>query len=209
MKKLTTLLFVLSICHFSNAQVRQRSTTQGFNAAAQFHVLGWTSEYFEYLDNNAPTGIGGGVRLGYGITQLFEPYIGLDFTRLGTSDVDAKSFSMMHLDFGLRLNFAGTVHPVRPFVEGGYSFRQGTVKEVIAGTSYVNAKFSGGTPHVGGGLSYFLKVPVSLFARGLFTVGKTSSVFIDDDKTGDKADVTTFRIGVGVNFNIGEMMQNR
>ena len=207
MKQCICLLLTVMMVTIANAQVRQSSNTGGLNLAAQVHALGWSSEYFQFLDENAGSGYGGGVRIGYGITQLFEPYLGVDFTKMGLSDVDAKSFSMTHVDLGLRLNFAGTTHPVRPFVEGGYSFRKGTVKEVINGNSYIDLKFSGGTPHVGGGLHYFLKVPVSIFARGIFTVGKSSNVYLNNEKTSDKSDITTFRVGVGVNFNLTELLQ--
>lgn len=209
MKNCICLILSFAVILAANAQLRQRSNTQGFNAAVQVHALGWSSEYFQYLDENAGSGVGGGIRLGYGITQLIEPYLGLDVTRLGVSNVDAKSFSMMHVDVGVRFNLAGTIHAFRPFLEGGYSFRQGKVNEVINGMVYTDLKFSGGTPHLGGGINYFLKAPISLFARGLFTVGKSSSVFLDDQKTADKSDVTTFRIGLGVNFNISELLQQQ
>lgn len=206
------LLFIFSsvlIINAAQGQVRQRSTTQGFNAAVQAHALGWTSEYFQYLDENAGSGSGIGLRIGYGITQLIEPYLAYDWTSMSTSNVDAESFRMSHLDAGLRLNLAGTIHPVRPFVEGGYSFRKGTIKRVINGNTYNDLEFSGGTPHLGGGLSFFPKIPISLFAKGLFTVGKKSKVFLDEGETADKSDVTTFRISFGVNFNISELAQKQ
>src|SRR5688572_30024307 len=116
MKKLFICIFILASI-FSNAQTRQRSNTQGFNAALSGHVLGWTSKYFLYLDEGAPSGYGGGIRLGYGITQLIEPYINIDGTSMGVSDVDAESFKMTHIDIGVRFNLGGTTLPVRPFVD--------------------------------------------------------------------------------------------
>lgn len=205
MKKHSAFIFLSFLTLLAQGQVKQRSTTQGFNAAVGVHALGWASEYFKYLDENAGSGYGAGIRVGYGITQMIEPYLAFDFTKMGVSNVDAESFNMRHLDAGVRLNLAGTIHPVRPFVEGGYSFRKGTIKRVVNGTEYVDLDFSGGTPHLGGGLSFFPRIPVSLFAKGLFTVGKKSKVFLDATEIDDKSDVTTFRISVGVNFNISEL----
>lgn len=209
MKKSTILLTFLLLAGITNAQVRQRSNTKGFNVAANIHTLGWTSTYFQYMDENAGNGIGGGIRFGYGITQLIEPYIGIDFTSMNISDVDAQGFNMTHIDFGVRFNLGGTISPVRPFVEGGYTARKGKIDQVISGTSYVDAEFSGGTPHVGGGVSYFVNKGVSLFARGLFTVGKKSNLSMDGSGQTEKADVTTFRIGLGVNVNLSELIANQ
>lgn len=199
------LLFSLAI----SAQVKQRSTTKGFSAAISAHTLGWTSTYFQYLDENSPSGYGGGIRLGYGVTEMIEPYIAIDFTTMGTKNIDAQSYKMRHLDIGVRLNFVGNVHPVRPFVEAGYTSLKGTLKQVINGSGYVDADFYGGKPHLGGGVSWFPSVPINLFAKGIFTVGKKSNLDIDGVKSPDKPDVTTFRISVGVGFNISELVANK
>jgi hypothetical protein len=206
MKKVCFVILMLS-SFAASAQIQQRSTLKGFNAAFQVHALGWTSDYFQYLDENAPSGIGAGLRVGYGITELIEPYIGFDFTSMGKSDIDAESFKMSHLDVGVRFNFAGTVHRVRPFAEGGYTYLKGTVTQVANNGGYVDLVMSGGKPHLGGGVGFFPKIPVSIFAKGLFTVGKKSSASIDGTDIPDKPDVTTFRISVGVNLNISELIK--
>ncbi|MBL7752445.1 MAG: hypothetical protein JNN29_13740, partial [Chitinophagaceae bacterium] len=106
MKKILLAIFLFSSLAMT-AQVKQRSTTKGFSAAIQGHTLGWTSTYFQYLDENSPSGYGGGLRLGYGVTDMIEPYLAIDFTTMGTSNIDAQSFKMRHLDIGVRLNFVG------------------------------------------------------------------------------------------------------
>ncbi|RYY52774.1 MAG: hypothetical protein EOO09_20350 [Chitinophagaceae bacterium] len=205
MKKVFLALFLLGSL-VAGAQIKVRSNTKGLNAGAGVHTLGWASTYFEYLDKNAGSGFGGGLRVGYGITQLIEPYIAADFTSMGTGDVDAESFSMTHIDFGVRFNLAGTVSKVRPFVEGGYSSRSGTVKQIILGQDYVDVKFSGGTPHAGGGLNFFIKPSFALFAHGIFTLGKKSDLSINSTKTTDEPDVTTFRISIGAQFNLSDLI---
>ena len=204
MKKTFIILLVL-ISSAASAQLKVRSNTKGLNVGAGVHVLGWSSKYFEYLDQNAGNGYGGGLRVGYGITQLIEPYLAADFTSLNKNDVDAKSIGLTHIDVGVRFNLAGTVSNIRPFVEGGYGYRSGTAKQVILGQDYVDAKFSGGTPHLGGGLNYFIKPSFALFAHGIFTVGKKSDLSINSSKTTDKPDVTTFRISIGAQFNLSDL----
>ncbi len=206
MKKLVLItLVIFSFSIASEAQVRQRSAIKGFNAAARFHTLGWASDYFLYLDKNAASGFGGGLRIGYGITELLEPYAGFDFTSMGKSKIDASSFGMTHIDVGLRANLAGTINPVRPFVQAGYSFLKGKVKDVINGSGHDDVEFYGGKPHVGGGLNYFFKIPISVFAEGIFTVGKKSKAKLNGTEVPDEPDVTTFRINVGVSFNLSEL----
>lgn len=208
MKKILLALLLFSSLAMT-AQVKQRSTTKGFSAAIQAHTLGWTSTYFQFLDENAPNGYGGGLRLGYGVTDMIEPYLALDFTAMGVSNIDAQSYKMRHMDIGVRLNFVGNVHPVRPFVEAGYTALKGTLKQVANGGGYVDAEFYGGKPHLGGGVSWFPSVPINLFAKGIFTVGKKSNLDIDGVKSPDKPDVTTFRISIGVGFNISELVANK
>lgn len=208
MKKIILAIFLFSSLAMT-AQVKQRSTTKGFSAAIQGHTLGWTSTYFQYLDENSPSGYGGGLRLGYGVTDMIEPYLAIDFTTMGTSNIDAQSFKMRHLDIGVRLNFVGNVHPVRPFVEAGFTSLKGTLKQVVSGSGYVDAEFYGGKPHLGGGVSWFPSVPINIFVKGIFTVGKKSNLDIDGVKSPDKPDVTTFRISVGVGFNISELVANK
>jgi len=208
MKKIIFALFVLTSLS-AGAQVKQRSTTKGFSAAVQLHSVGWTSTYFQFLDENAPSGFGGGIRLGYGVTDMIEPYLAYDISVLSVANVDAESYKMAHLDLGVRVNFVGNVHPVRPFVEAGYTYLKGTMKQIANGGGYVDAEYYGGKPHLGGGVSWFPSVPINLFAKGIFTVGKKSNLDINDIKSPDKPDVTTFRITFGVGFNISELINNK
>ena len=205
MKKIfTTTIFIL-VTITGMAQVSQKSNTQGFIANAGPHVLGWASKYFQYMDKNAPSGYGGGARIGYGVTQLIEPYIGFDLTSMGIANVDAQSFSMTHVDIGVRFNLGGTILPVRPFVQGGYSSRKGVIKQVINGNQYDDVEFSGGTPHLGGGLRYFFSKAIAAYADGTFTVGKSSDLRLNGVKQNETADVTTFRIGIGISINLTEL----
>lgn len=206
MKKTIVFVFILTtVAALGQNEIRQRSTTKGFTAGAQAHVLGWASDYFLYLDKNAPTGYGGGIIAGYGVTELIEPYISFNATAMGTEDIDAESFSFTHFDVGVRFNFAGTVSPIRPYVQAGYSYVKGKVNKVINGATYDDIEFFGGKPHVGGGLRYFVTVPIAIFADGIFTIGKKSSATLNGNKVSDKPDVTTFRVNIGVSFNISAL----
>lgn len=196
------MLFVICLGTGSYAQISQKSRIKGFNVAGSAHMLGWTSEYFSYLDENAPSGAGGGISVGYGITELIEPYAAIHFSGMGVENVDVTRFSFTHADLGVKLNFLGTIHAWRPFVMGGYTLRTGNLTEVNIDNDYPDAKVYGGTPHFGGGLGYFFTESLSVFAQALFTTGKKSNLKVDDMEYIDKPDITTFRLGLGVQFNI-------
>lgn len=205
MKKISTTTILIIASFLGMGQVRQKSSTKGFMVNAGPHVLGWASTYFQYMDENAPSGYGGGARIGYGVTQLIEPYLGFDATTIGISNVDAQSFSMTHVDVGVRFNFGGTILPIRPFVQGGYSSRKGVIKQVINGNQYDDVDFSGGTPHLGGGLRYFFSKAIAAYADGTFTVGKSSNLTLNGEKQAETADITTFRIGIGISINVSAL----
>ncbi len=196
------ILFLLGAGLVSHAQISRKSSTKGLNVAASGNMLGWTSQYFNYLDENASNGAGGGISAGYGITELIEPYAGIHFDVMGVENVDVTRFTFMHVDLGLKLNFLGTIHAWRPFVMGGYSMRTINLTEVSLNNDYPDARVYGGTPHLGGGLSYFFTESLSIFANALFTTGKNSNLEVDGVSYTDKPDITTFRLGIGVQFNI-------
>lgn len=190
----------------SNAQtIRQRSSTEGFSFGIQAHALGWSSEYFQYLDQNAGSGYGLGVRLGYGFTQRLEGFAQYDYTIMGINNVDAEAFHFSHLTGGVRFNFSATTHTLRPFAEVGYTYRVGEITQVINGNRYDNILFKGGAAHIGGGLNYALSLPLMLTLNGSFQAGSKSKIDVNRLDTGDKADIGTFRISIGVLLNISEL----
>ena len=194
--------FLLCLGGASHAQISQKSRIKGLNVSASAHMIGWTSAYFNYLDENAPNGGGGGLAVGYGITELLEPYAAIHFSSMGVENVDVTRFSFTHADLGLKLNFLGTIHAWRPFVMAGYTLRTGNLTEVNLDNQYPDAKVYGGTPHFGGGLSYFFTESLSIFANALFTTGKKSNLKVDGIEYTDKPDLTTFRLGLGLQYHI-------
>jgi hypothetical protein len=198
---LIILLTTISLSGFS--QIKQRSSTEGISVGFQVGRLGWNSDYFKFLSDNAGSGFNIGLNLSYGINQLVEPYLTYDYSSVGTSAVSVKSFSFSHLDAGVRFNFGGTVNQLRPYVQAGYGLRNGSLSQVaFTNGSVGDVSFGGGTPHVGGGLNYFITPSLALNLKGNLTFGTKPSVLVDNQDTFDKADVGTFRLSVGVVYNL-------
>lgn len=205
MRVLTLFLFCLLISLTLQAQtIRQRSTTEGFNLGLQGHLLGWSSDYFRFLDENAGSGGGVTLRVGYGFSQHLEVFGQYDRTGMNVSDLDAESFRFSHLTGGVRYNFSATTHAFRPFVELGYTHRSGLVSQVVNGNTYSDINFRGGAAHLGAGINYFVALPVAISLSGSFQTGGKPLVSVDSFDTGDRADVSTFRVSLGVLIFPGE-----
>ncbi|MBC7891100.1 MAG: hypothetical protein H7Y12_02705, partial [Sphingobacteriaceae bacterium] len=127
-----------------------------------------------------------------------------DYTGMNIKELDAGSFRFSHLTGGLRLNLSATTHALRPFAELGYTYRTGQVNEVINGSRYDDIIFKGGAFHLGGGLNYFVSLPVALTLNGSLQVGSKSAVSVTGISSGEKADIGTFRISAGVIFFLSE-----
>lgn len=206
MKQVLATVLMLIGCLTANAQIMQRSSIKGLNADAGFNLLGWSSEYYELLSESAGNGYGVGVSASYGITEFLEPYLGYAYSAIGTSEIDAKSMAMSQLDIGLRLNFLGTIHAWRPFVQAGYSNRVLGMNKISYDTQYIDVRVKSHAPHVGGGIAYFFNPAWAVYAQGLFTLEGKNSEFFDGEKTGVEPDVSAFRVAVGVKFNIQSLL---
>ncbi|WP_262247579.1 porin family protein [Parapedobacter soli] len=203
MKSILTFVLAVAVgCLTASGQIMQRSTIKGLNLAAGVNMMGWSSDYYELLAEDAGSGYGAGVAASYGITELIEPYLGFTYSSITMDNVDAKSMSMSQLDIGVRLNFLGTIHAWRPFVQAGYSNRTLGMNDISYGEGYVDVRIKAHTPHVGGGVAYFFNPQLSVFAKGLFSLEGKNKEFFDGQNTGTEPDVTAFHVTLGVKFNI-------
>ena len=202
MKYIALSFFFLFAAQHSFAQkkaVKMRSSAEGFNIGLQGNTIGWSSDYFTTLDENAGSGYGVGLRAGYGITQLYEVFVQFDKSFMNTDKIDAQSFDYQHIDAGLRFNFGSTTRPLRPFVEAGYSSRQMALTKVFFSVNnYGSLDVKGGSLYLGGGLNYFVSLPVAISLKGSLNPGGKGYVFLNGINSGEKADLTTFRISAGV-----------
>lgn len=185
--------------------IRQRSTTEGVSFTLQGHSLGWSSDYFQFLDENAGNGLGFGGRVGYGLNQRLELFGQYDRTSMSTAKIEAKSFHFTNVTGGLRFNFSATTHALRPFAELGYAYRTGQVDQTFVFRANDNLQFKAGALHIGAGLNYFVALPVAITLNGGLQVGSKSTVSINGNDIQDKADVSTFRISLGISLFLSEL----
>ena len=207
--RLTTLIFsayFLITAPTWSQTIRQRSTTEGFSIGLQGHSMGWSSDYFQFLDENSGNGAGIGGRVAYGFTQRLEAFALYDWTSLKSEPIAANSFQFTHTTLGARFNFSATTHALRPFAEVGYVYQQGKADGILDNNGLRNnLLFKGGALHLGGGLNYFVALPIAITLNGSLQTGAKSPVSINGLDTGDKADVSTFRISAGVILYLSEL----
>jgi len=207
MKQLLLSVLMTAVgCLAASGQIMQRSSIKGLNATAGVNLMGWSSEYYEFLSEEAGSGYGAGVTASYGITELIEPYVGFAYSSIAVGDVDAQSMSMSQLDVGARLNFLGTIHAWRPFVQAGYSYRVLGMNEISYDAGYIDVRVKSHAPHVGGGIAYFFNPMWAVYAKGLFTLEGKNNEFFDGQSTGEEPDITAFRVTLGVKCNIQSLL---
>jgi hypothetical protein len=207
MKTYLFLLTLTGLCLSAHAQTRMRSTTEGLTIGAHVHGLGWSSNYFQFLDENAGTGVGGELRAGYGFSQLYEPFVSYGYTAMPTSKIDAEAFRFSHLDLGLRFNFSATTRRLRPFAEAGYSLVTSRTRAVSNGSGgYSDLTMKGGGIRGGLGLHYFVSLPVAVtFQLGGTFGGRFRTFAIDDRPSTDRPDFNTFRASLGLTVFLSEL----
>ena len=175
------------------------SNTERLTVGLQGTYAHWSSDYFEQLDERDPSGIGGGIRVGYGLNQRFEPFVRYELQTFNlTKKWDTHRLSAFSL--GLRANFGGTLQKIRPFVEIGYTIQSMKINPVELNGKLVTFKMSGPSTGIGGGVNYFLTPQIALNGNFNAVFGKFNSFLIDNVGSSERPDIQTFRFSVGINY---------
>jgi hypothetical protein len=176
-----------------------QSNTEGFSVTVLPSYARWSSSFFNRLDELEPTGLGAGVRLGYGFNQRFELFAHYDSHSFNFNE-DWDQYSFGTLGAGAKVNFGGTLQALRPFLEVGVVNQRLLITPVELNGDLVEFLMRGLSVQGNGGVQYFLSPQLAVRANVGFTVGKFSSFQIDRVGTEDRPDVKTFRVGVGVSY---------
>jgi opacity protein-like surface antigen len=178
--------------------ITPRSNTRGVALGA--HV-GGASLSFEGED--AETGAGGGVMLGYGITPMFMVYAGADLAKVTIDDPDfgESSYGLAHLDLGVRLSFANPRRALVPYLNAAFTARSASA-EVTDGTQTADLSITGPAFSFGGGVQYFFSPRLALDAGLAISAGKFDKIKLNGETADipDADDSTTSRLNIGVKF---------
>jgi hypothetical protein len=180
----------------SSSAAAQRSTTRGFMLGAHLQAASLTVQ-----DGDPDSGGGLGFRAGYGFNRRFTGYLEGDAIVFDVANPAFGGYwSMVHLDLGLRFNFANSLRRWVPFLEGALGVRAVTVDDAtVDGESIGEVSFSGGAASLGGGIAFFLSEKVALETMAKVTGGEFSQVDVGNVSVdGLDIDASSFRFKIGI-----------
>jgi opacity protein-like surface antigen len=193
------VLSIISLSSFGQDAITLRSNTEGFHIGVGASYKHWISSYFNRLDELEPTGIGGGINLGYGLNQHLELFASYDYHGFAFKN-EWDDYEISTVGIGVRYNFGGTLQAVRPFGELAYNYQSVLISPVELNGQLMEYKMKGGSLAVGGGVNFFVTPKLAINARAGANFGKFSSFLIDNDGIEDRPDIKTFHFGIGLNY---------
>ena len=150
-------------------------------------------------DQKSDTGVGGSLRLGWGINNALMIFLETAGASVQTGVGDAYGFS--HFDLGMRLNLLGSYSPLRPYVQGALTARTYTVP---LGGIYGNLDVAGVGPSVGAGVQLFATRTIALDAGANYTIGRFTQGRVDNgdwhDLGVDAFSTHSARVSLGLSF---------
>jgi opacity protein-like surface antigen len=176
-----------------------QSNTEGLTVTLLPSYARWSSSYFDKLDELEPMGLGGGLRIGYGLNQRFEIFAHYDAHKFNFRE-DWDKYRLSALGGGVKVNFGGTLQALRPFVEVGVVNQRLVIDPVLFNGRLFEYLLRGLAVQANGGVQYFVSPQLALRGNVGFSAGKFSSFQLNRDGIEDRPDVKTFRVGVGVSY---------
>lgn len=205
MQKLQATLCAFVLCFALSqtvkAQVTQEkeeeilSNTEGFFLQGHYQGHGLTVDV-----DDTDSGNGFGIKAGYGFSNLFTLYLGIDGASMDVSDsgtqaLVANKYSLVYVDLGGRFNFRSGSNEVVPYIDGSL-----TGIASVYDTGAGEATFSGSGLSLGGGIQYFFS-PQFAFNGGLnLTFGEYNELEIAGETESVGLDVTGARINLGFSW---------
>ncbi|MEK9499982.1 hypothetical protein WI372_03160 [Gemmatimonadota bacterium DH-20] len=176
------------------AQPPDPSITRGLHLSLRTGGMG-----IGFEDDRDATGGGLGLRIGYGFTDRFTAYLGLDGSEMSDSDFEGvpadEDFGAAVVELGGRFHFRTTERWV-PFAEAslsliGVAFDDDEGREV---------GYGGPAGSVGAGLLFFASPTVAIEAGGAFTAGELQHREVNGVDTDVGIATSAVRIHIGVSL---------
>jgi opacity protein-like surface antigen len=180
----------------SSAQQTQPWSTKGFSVGGHLSIATAGADTTvvdgQPVNVDRVTGVGGGLFLGYGITDWLTIYLNGDGRESG------EDLHLTHADIGARYSFLSGQR-VRPHLDAAIT---GKRAEFDTGSPALDTRGAGWT--VGGGVSWFLSRSFA-FDASLLQSGGALSRFKDDQRIRDvdTVGVNSTRVNIGISWYPG------
>lgn len=175
----------------------QQSTTRGFSVGAHLQGSGLAVE-----QDDASTGGGLGVRVGYGFNRIITGFIQVDGSVI---DIEAGGavvgqWALAHADIGARFHFANSLRRWVPYLEASVGARTVGIDDAqLDGELFERVTFSGGAFTFGGGISTYLKPSLALDVSLKLTSGQFTEFDVGNAAIRNlDIDARSTRFGVGL-----------
>lgn len=164
------LPFVVLCLNAATPLAAQNSTTEGFTLGLH---AGSVSVYAGEADR--ATGGGGGLLLGYGLTRGLTIFGRVDGANIELEDAASLqgTWTMGHVDLGVRLHFANPRRSLAPYVEAALTRHIVEVKDLPQPNAFDTdrIRFSDGTLTLGGGVMIYSGETLAFDIGGLVSSG--------------------------------------
>ena len=177
----------------------QRSTTRGLNLGVRLSAAALDSDQ----SGDRADGAGGGIHVGYGINRSFTLVLQIDGAGFALEDGPIEGdWTMAHVDFGVRYNFASTLRPWVPYLEAALTGRGVTVDNpVVEGERRDGITFNGGGFTGGAGLLYYMDETLALELQFLLTGGEFTEIQVNNvTVSGLEIDANSSRLSLGLSW---------
>jgi hypothetical protein len=156
-----------------------------------------------FHDDRDGTGTGGGVRIGYGLSERVTLFAGFEGGTISEGDgfeglPEDDDYGLLHLDVGARVHFR-TNQRLVPFLEGGFD----VVGVWFDDTQDREATYGGASAALGGGLLWFASPRVALETSALFNAGALMEAEIGGVDQDADLGLAGVRLQVGVSYYPG------
>lgn len=169
-----------------------RSRSTGFFIGAGVEGTG-----IKTTDAGAQTesGAGGGLLVGYGLNDrwaLFAQGSGANINQTG-----GGTYTLGHLDLGIRMHFQSALSPIVPFLQFGVSGRSASMTDPVSGSTSTG---TGGGVFAGGGLNMHMTPSVALSGAVTWAYGSFSNFSVDGNTVGGQqpVDANSARLQLGI-----------
>lgn len=182
----------------SSSQGLEQSRTRGF------HVNLRTGGYGVAFENDDDgTGMGGGLRLGYGLTDRFTLYAGLEAAGMEGENTFEEfaagdDFHVAFIELGGRYHFRPAQRWV-PFADASLAI-VGLAYEKDQTTNRKEVTYGGLGASLGGGLLYFVSRKVALEGMASFVPGNLSDRTVGSQDSSVDVGMANIRMTLGISF---------
>jgi opacity protein-like surface antigen len=190
----------------SSASAQEAFSIRGPSLGAHVNFSAIQSDEGE--GSSAERGIGGGVKLGFGVTDRITVFLRGDVASVSyeeeVEELGADSYTLANVDLGGRYSFAsGANAALMPYVELGLSGTSIVDELTVEGETF-DIAYSGGGLLVGFGLEYFLNRSVAVDGGLMLGKGRLTNFEIDGESFdgAEDLDYTTVRMNLGLVFRL-------